>query len=521
MSTSRPETPPMRRARMPARAEPGPSVPWEPFFRAIGQLDRAVNDLRRRAPEFSAATPLPVWQQIVILTAPGVLTAGLISLEGAGLFLWVLTLTLPFLAITCIRVAAIWHVLRPRQRVDASVYDHRFDDRLPTFSVLVPLYRERAVVPSLVKAMTRLDYPASRLEILFITEADDPMTRRALQQAGLVANMRIVTVPEGQPRTKPRALNYALKDARGMFVAVFDAEDVPDANQLRCSAEAFIGGGPRLACVQARLAIYNADQSFLSRQFALEYSALFSGLLPALSYFRLPVPLGGTSNHFRRDLLLKCGGWDPFNVTEDADLGIRLARFGYEVSVIQSETLEEGPAFWRSWVGQRTRWIKGWMQTYLVHMRRPRRLWRDLGGRGFLGFQVIIGGMILSILVHPWFYVLAIMHGFSDGALTPTSAFLGWVCGVDLVAGYGAAWMLTIVTAIRTGSPRRLLSAVWLPVYWLAISYAAYRALLDFIRRPFHWEKTMHGASARHRASRVERDRACAPVATGAAHRPK
>ncbi len=153
--------------------------------------------------------------------------------------------------------------------------------------------------------------------------------------------MRIVTVPKGQPRTKPRALNYALQDARGMLVAVFDAEDIPDANQLRCAAEAFIEGGPRLACVQARLAIYNADQSFLSRQFALEYSALFSGLLPALAYFRLPMPLGGTSNHFRRDLLLKCGGWDPFNVTEDADLGIRLARFGYEVSVIQSETLEE------------------------------------------------------------------------------------------------------------------------------------------------------------------------------------
>ena len=191
--------------------------------------------------------------------------------------------------------------------------------------------------------------------------------------------MRIVTVPNGQPRTKPRALNYALQDARGTLVAVFDAEDIPDADQLRRAANAFIEGGPRLACVQARLAIYNADESFLSRQFALEYSALFSGLLPALGFLRLPLTLGGTSNHFRRDLLLKIGGWDPFNVTEDADLGIRLARFGYEVSVINSVTMEEAPASWRSWRGQRTRWIKGWIQTYLVHMRRPLRLWRDLG----------------------------------------------------------------------------------------------------------------------------------------------
>lgn len=177
------------------------------------------------------------------------------------------------------------------------------------------------------------------------------MTRRALLSAGLPPNMRIVTVPNGQPRTKPRALNYALQDARRTLVAVFDAEDIPDASQLRRAASAFIEGGPRLACVQARLSIYSADESFLSRQFALEYSALFNGLLPALGFLRLPLTTGGTSNHFRRDLLLKIGGWDPFNVTEDADLGIRLARFGYEVSVIDSVTMEEAPASWRGWRG--------------------------------------------------------------------------------------------------------------------------------------------------------------------------
>jgi glycosyltransferase XagB len=212
-----------------------------------------------------------------------------------------------------------------------------------------------------------------------------------------------VTVPNRQPRTKPRALNYALQVARGTLVAVFDAEDIPDADELRRAANAFIEGGPRLACVQAQLAIYNDHESFLTRQFALKYSALFSGLLPALGFLRLPVTLGGTSNHFRRDLLLKIGGWDPFNVTEDADLGIRLARFGYEVSVIDSVTMEEAPASWRNWRGQRTRWIKGWIQTYLVHMRRPLRLWRDLGAWRFAGFQLTIGATILSLLVHPWF----------------------------------------------------------------------------------------------------------------------
>jgi cellulose synthase/poly-beta-1,6-N-acetylglucosamine synthase-like glycosyltransferase len=496
------ETPRSRRMSLregPPREGEGQPLAWEPFFHDMEKLDRAVNDLRRRAPDFSAATPTPSWQRIFFLAVSASFSAGLILLNGLGLFLWTFALALPFLTIAAVRAVAVWRTLRKaNEDVEAFGCDRRFDARLPSFSILIPLYRERAVVDGLVKAMLRLDYPADRLEFLFITEADDHATRQALARAGLAANMRIVTVPSGQPRTKPRALNYALQDARGVLVAVYDAEDIPDADQLRRAAEAFIEGGPRLACVQARLGIYNADQSFLSRQFALEYSALFRGQLPALEFLNLPIPLGGTSNHFRRDLLVKCGGWDPYNVTEDADLGIRLARFGYEVSVIRSETLEEAPAHWRTWRGQRTRWIKGWMQTYLVHMRQPLRLWRDLGHWRFIGFQVIIGGMILSILVHPWFYVLAVVHGIGEGRVSPANAILRWLCGINLALGYCAAWTLTIVTAMRTGSRRQLFSALWLPVYWLAISWAAYRALLELIFRPFHWEKTEHGQAPRN-----------------------
>lgn len=500
MSATRSETPRSRRPPMPSRAALPPPIAWEPFFRTIGKLDRAVNDLRRRAPQFSAATSSPLWQRVLLLLAPSVFTAALMFLDGPGIFVCTVILAFPFLIVAAIRGIAVWHVITHASEVEAFACDRRFDGRLPSYSVLVPLYRERLVVPGLVEAMARLDYPADRLEILFITEEDDHSTRRALVEAGLKPNMRIVTVPTGQPRTKPRALNYALQDARGVLVAVYDAEDIPDVDQLRRAAEAFIEGGPRLACVQAQLGIHNGDQSFLSRQFALEYSALFRGLLPALEYLNLPIPLGGTSNHFRRDLLLKCGGWDPYNVTEDADLGIRLARLGYEVSIIQSETSEEAPAAWRTWRGQRTRWIKGWMQTYLVHTRRPLRLWRDLGGWRFIGFHVVIGGMIFSILVHPWFYILAVVHGFADGRVTPSSAFLWWLCGVNLATGYVAAWLLTLVTAMRSGSPRRLFSVVWLPIYWLAISWAAYRALVELIFKPFHWEKTAHGISARYRS---------------------
>jgi cellulose synthase/poly-beta-1,6-N-acetylglucosamine synthase-like glycosyltransferase len=439
-----------------------------------------------------------VWQRLALLFVLSALTAGLILLEDFGLVLWSLTIAVPFFMISALRLAALWRAFwRPQRRLKRGSFDRRYDSRLPTFSVLIPLYREVAVIPDLVDAVARLDYPRERLEILFITEADDDATRRALASAQLRSHMRIVTVPPGKPKTKPRALNYALQNARGILVVVFDAEDFPDTEQLRRAAEAFVMGGPRLACVQARLAISNPDDSFLSRQFTLEYAALFRGLLPALDYLRLPIPLGGSSNHFRRDVLIKSGGWDPFNVTEDADLGIRLARLGYEVSVINSETMEEAPVTWRSWRGQRTRWIKGWMQTYLVHMRRPLRLWRDLGPWKFAGFQVTICAMLVSMLAHPWFYVVALLHALLGMRILPQSDIVFWLCGANLITGYGSAALLIAVTSSGSGMSRRLLSAVFLPIYWLAISYAAYRAILDLIRRPFFWDKTTHGATAR------------------------
>jgi glycosyltransferase XagB len=515
MLGAQPNSSPARTFRAPShvessyRAPPHPAYPQSPFQRDIGQLDRAVNDLRRRAPDFSAASPLLLWQRIVLFLTISGLSAGLILLQDFGLLLWSFTIAVPFLMISALRLAALWRAIQaPQERPDPRWLDRRYDDRLPTFSVLVPLYREVSVVPGLVAAMSRLDYPHDRLEILFITEADDEATRWALLDAGLFANMRVVTVPPGRPKTKPRALNYALQDARGAIVAVFDAEDHPDSDQLRLAALAFVRGGPRLACVQARLAISNPDDGFLSRQFTLEYAALFGGLLPALDHLRLPIPLGGTSNHFRRDVLLKCGGWDPFNVTEDADLGIRLARLGYEVSIIDSKTMEEAPVTWRVWRGQRTRWIKGWMQTYLVHMRRPFRLWRDLGTWRFVGFHVTISAMLISMLAHPWFYLLAGLHVALGNSLLPKSQILLWIFAGNLIAGYSSAALLILVTSAAEGLTGRLVSVVFLPVYWLAISFASYRAILDLALRPFFWEKTMHGPDGRKRPrSRKKRRR--------------
>jgi len=349
--------------------------------------------------------------------------------------------------------------------------------------------------------LSRLDWPAAKLDIKLILEAVDQATVAAAEALNLPGNVEIVVVPDLGPRTKPKALNYALPLARGEFLVIYDAEDRPGRDQLRRAFEAFHLGPPNLATVQARLNIYNAGASWLTRQFALEYSALFDGLLPALDRLRLPIPLGGTSNHFRVEALKWLMAWDPFNVTEDADLGTRLARSGYRCQVIASTTYEEAPQTFMSWLRQRTRWLKGFVQTWLVHMRAPRRLWRDLGPHGFVAFQVMIGGTVLSALVHPWFYVLLATELIGGRFLSLPASLFGvpfWsVAWFDLVTGYLAAMALALLAARR----RRLFRLTWhvllMPFYWLLISAAAYRALWQFATAPFKWEKTEHGFAKR------------------------
>jgi cellulose synthase/poly-beta-1,6-N-acetylglucosamine synthase-like glycosyltransferase len=461
-------------------------------------LHGATHALRRDFPEYSAASPLVPWQRrlpFVIALA----TAGFVGFAPElGQHVAAILLALPFFMIVLIRVAALWHLTTlaaPHSSRSINKHQIATDDALPFYSILVPLYREVAVVPNLIAGLSRLDYPRDRLEIILLTEQDDPSTRIALERSGLRVNMRVVTVPVGQPKTKPRALNYGLQLARGELIAIFDAEDIPEPQQLRCAVSAFAMGDDQLACVQARLNIYNPGQSALTRQFAIEYAALFEAILPALDRLDLPLPLGGTSNHFRRSHLIAVGAWDPFNVTEDADLGFRLARHGYKIAMVDTTTWEEAPLTARAWLGQRTRWLKGWMQTYLVHMRDPSRLWSDLGAWRFWGLQMTLGGMVLSALVHPWVYVILVINLASGGPLLPEASHLWWLCVFNLFAGYVAGLGLAALAVKRRGGRLLMRSVAWLPLYWIAISFAAYRAVFDFILRPYYWEKTPHGLS--------------------------
>lgn len=462
-------------------------------------LDRAVHGLRRKWPELSAASPAAPWQRCALIVAAGAGAVVAAIAPDVGRHIAALALAVPFLMIVIIRIIAIHYLLRPDAKATAAVPSAgsmlRRACPLPTYSVLVPLYRETAVAANIVAALAALDYPHDKLEVIFLTEADDAATRQALSNAAMTPTMRIVVVPAGEPRTKPRALSFGLQLAVGEFICIFDAEDVPDPAQLRVAAEAFARDDGRLACVQARLDIYNPKASLWTRQFTIEYAALFEAVLPALGRLGLPLPLGGTSNHFRATHLKDAGGWDPFNVTEDADLGFRFARKGYRVAMIDTTTWEEAPETARIWLGQRTRWLKGWMQTYLVHTRHPVRLWRDLGPRRFIGFQVTLGGMVLSALVHPWAYVSILAAVMTDTRdWSPSANGLVALCGFNLIVGYGAGIALAVLALRRRGISGLAPSTMWIPFYWLAISFAAYRAVWDFIRRPYYWEKTPHGA---------------------------
>ncbi|KQR77850.1 glycosyl transferase [Rhizobium sp. Leaf341] len=373
---------------------------------------------------------------------------------------------------------------------------------LPIYTIFVALYRETEVVGQLVRALDRLDWPRSRLDIKLVCEEDDGETLAALEALSLSCEYEIVRVPPAAPRTKPKALSYALPGARGTFLTVYDAEDRPDPGQLREAHAAFRVADPRVACLQSPLVVTNVEVGWLSTMFGLEYSGLFRGLLPFLASRGLPLPLGGTSNHFRIEALKDVGGWDPFNTTEDADVGMRLFRLGYLSQMIARPTFEDAPTDIGVWFAQRTRWYKGWMQTWLVLMRNPSLLVRQMGWTAFATLQILVAGMILSALGHPLVIAFLVYLGWSltagglsEGDTLLTSGLL--VLDIlNLIGSY--AIMIQLGRKPMQAAERRAVGGKWkaVPIYWLLISGAAWAAVIELYRKPFAWNKTPHMPSA-------------------------
>lgn len=417
---------------------------------------------------------------------------------GAGLVGWVwrdpggfqaaLSVTVPALFLACAlwRGALILASGRPRPPELST-------GPLPRYTVVAALHDEAEVLPQLVENLSALDYPAGRLEGFLVLEAHDHETIEAAYAADRPDWLSILIVPPGEPRTKPRALNHALARASGQLITVYDAEDDPDPLQLREAAARFAHDATdSLACLQAPLRIRRRTQGrdaspFLDRQFAVEYAALFEVVLPGMTRLGLPFPLGGTSNHFRVDILKRVGGWDAWNVTEDADLGFRLWRSGHRLGVITRPTWETPPGGLDAWLPQRTRWMKGFMQTWGVHTRQP----LSLGPRGLLALVMTLGVSLASAAVHApsvaWVaasVLVAAVAGISPSTPIPALSVL--------VLGAGMAWVSAFVGARRAGVPYSLVDMLQAPAYWSLLSLAFAHAAWRLVSEPFAWDKTRH-----------------------------
>ncbi|WP_052699644.1 glycosyltransferase family 2 protein [Martelella endophytica] len=469
------------------------STVWE-----VGSRRRLTNTIHRLfswQPRFSARIVFWGKQGFLIGSAAVALLAGLAIATGPTLLVVHMLMSLFYLLAILIRLAA----LRSRPLPVTALPDMN-SQRLPVYTVMIALYREANMIGQLTDNLRKLNWPASKLDIKLVCEADDGDTIAAIIAARLPPHFELVTVPPAHPRTKPKALTYALSGARGQFLTIYDAEDRPHPDQLMEAWRTFEAGPPELACLQAPLTITNGTQSWITALFACEYAGLFRGILPFLARHRFPMPLGGTSNHFRTDALMKSRGWDPYNVAEDADLGLRLHRLGYHCGVIVAPTGEDAPTTIRSWTAQRSRWIKGWLQTVLVALREPGRLRDELGVVGFAVFLLNGLGMIVSALLHPLlFLALAItiatvmMPDYNPGLVHQL------LCGVDLANILISYWAflklgMSRMTATEVGQLRT--DAFYVPFYWLMLSYSAWKAFLELYRTPFLWRKTAHRPSS-------------------------
>ncbi len=460
-------------------------------------LDIATYGLYYRDPDESAYTVFTRSQYVASIATVLALITALFFWPIFTLILLNLVINIAFLGSIIFKflvalAGAKYETAEPVTQEEVEALD---EESLPLYTILVPVYREANVVDKLVKNLLTLDYPPEKLEILLLLEENDTETIQAARRANPPDTVSFVIIPDSPPKTKPKACNVGLFLASGDYLVIFDAEDRPEPDQLKKAIVAFRKGDESLACVQAALNYFNAYENFLTKMFTLEYSYWFDYMLPGLDRLRLPIPLGGTSNHFRTDILRQLGGWDPFNVTEDADLGIRAATRGYTVGIVNATTYEEANNQLYNWIRQRSRWVKGYMQTTLVHLRHPIRMIKQSGWRSSLGFLFLVGGTPLtflsSLLLWFMFFFWLFFRAKAFDFLFPTGIL--YVSMVNFLIGNGLMIYLNMLAVVKRRYYRLLPYALLNPIYWILHAVASYKALWQLITRPSYWEKTSHG----------------------------
>ena len=367
----------------------------------------------------------------------------------------------------------------------------------PRYMVILPMYHEGEVLPELIQGLKKLDYPKDRLEIRLLIEEDDEETRSVADKLQLEAPFVVVLIPKSEPRTKPKACNIGIEDGEADYLVIYDAEDKPEPDQLKKAVWAFWDSPEEVACIQAKLGYYNSDWNFLTRCFTAEYANWFGLCLPGLDRLQAPIPLGGTSNHFKLPVLRQLGGWDEYNVTEDCDLGLRLFITGWRTRILESTTWEQACPSLPFWIRQRSRWVKGYIQTYLVHTRDLIGVYRKLGLWNSLQFHLFIGGTFFSQLINPIYWLLTIswlcLRPTGLEYFFPTPVFvMGSFC---LFAGNFIFAYTSGIACVRRGVGHLAHYAVVMPIYWMLMSIGAWKGFLQLLTKPHHWEKTKHFAN--------------------------
>lgn len=463
-------------------------------------LHRAVNLLKDEDPIRSASVAVVGWQRAVLWS---------LLIVSIGCAIWrplqtavvlIAFCTLAYVLTMIDRVMIFRQGLAYRAIVISDEEARAIpDDELPGYTILVPAYNEPEVVGDLLAAMRRLEYPAEKMQVLLLLEADDDVTIAAARDYEESEIVTIVLVPPAEPRTKPKACNYGLEFATGDIVTIYDAEDLPEPLQLRRTVAAFAQSPPEVVCIQSKLAYHNSHQNMLTGWFTAEYNLWFGYLLPGMMRSRSPIPLGGTSNHLRRDVLDNIGAWDPFNVTEDADLGLRIHALGYRTAVLDSTTLEEANSDPINWIRQRSRWYKGYLQTWLVHIRRPVQMWKSVGPRSFLRLTLILAGTPIIAVLNLLFWFITALWFLGQpsvvGAVFPW--FVYFPSLIALIIGNGITLYLNLISLREDDRSDLLLAALTVPAFFAMMSVAAAKGVYQLIRNPSYWEKTFHGLSNR------------------------
>lgn len=437
-------------------------------------------------------------QKIILVSVLILLVVSFIINWHVALVVLIAGMTLMYFIDMIFNFSMIYRTFEKSPEIKITEHEIKSITDWPTYTIFCPLYKEWNVVPQFTKAMSALDYPKDRLQVMLLLEEDDKQTIAEVTRMELPPYFTTLVVPHSVPKTKPKALNYGLMHATGDYVVIYDAEDIPEPMQLKKVVAGFSKMHESVVCIQAKLNFYNPHQNILTRVFTAEYALWFDLVLTGLQTIHAPIPLGGTSNHFKKKDVIDLKGWDSFNVTEDADLGMRLVKKGFRTAIIDSDTREEANSDMKNWFWQRTRWIKGYIQTYFVHMRSPRDLYMGIKQPHIFTFQLIIGGKIASMIINPFMWVITISYFVFRPIVGPTiesfyPAPVLYMGIFSLIFGNFLYMYYYMVGCSKRGYYDLVKYAFLVPVYWLAMSVAAWTAVYLFIKKPHHWSKTKHG----------------------------